>query len=323
MFAAPAWLPHRFRSAWDNRRIDLAVAGLRHTPPTPAADPKTAAAEVHLLVCKRDLRIAALALKSLLRFAPGELAVAITYDGTLSASDQDWLAGHVSNARWLERRVDAPEVSAALANRPKLAGLYASNYHPICKLLHPLALGRTERAIVLDPDTAFFRRPERLLRWATGADDRDYYLHDHQDETTQVPAAVRIATAELAAHALPTGRRWGVERYFFNSGLLLYHRSRMDLDVAERYFGWRERLPAELKTGKPGIWFGDWTPEQTGYLAMFAAADPPPAPLDDDYHLGGGSGFAFNHFLRHYLIQSGTQKRLRGLVRELAGRPAL
>jgi hypothetical protein len=316
MFPAPAWVPHRLRAAWDNRRIDRAVAGLRHTKPTPAADPKTAAAEVHVLVCKRDLRIAALALKSLLRFAP-ELAVAITDDGTLSVPDRDWLAGHVTNVRWLARRVYVPEVNAALVSRPKLARLYSGRYHPICKLLHPLVLGRTERVIVLDPDTAFFRRPDLLLKWASGGDGRDYYLHDHQDEATQVPAAVRSGIADLAAQVLPAGRKWGVDRYFFNSGLLLYHRSRLNLDVAEGYFTWREKQPAELRTGKPGIWFGDWTPEQTGYLAMFAAADPPPVPLGPDYHLGGGDGFVFNHFLRHYLIQTPTQRMMAGLVRQL------
>lgn len=318
MFTAPAWLPHRFRATWDNRRIDRSVAGLKRTPPTPAADPRTAMAEVHLLVCKRDLRIAALALKSLLRFGDGKLAVAITDDGSLSVKDRDWLAGHVPNARWLARRLPTPEITAALANRPKLAGLYAGTYHPICKLLHPLALGRTERVIVLDPDTAFFRRPDKLLNWAAGADDHDYYLHDHQDESTQVPAAVRQAFVEMATAVTPPGRRWALDRYFFNSGLLVYHRSRMDLDVAERYFAWRERLPPELKADKPGIWFGDWTPEQTGYLVTFATSDPPAAPFGDDYHLGGGVGHTFNHFLRHYLIRSDTQGRLRRLVRELA-----
>ncbi|QEL15557.1 hypothetical protein [Limnoglobus roseus] len=318
---APLWLPYRWRAAVDNYRIDRATAGIDATAPTPAADPTVAVAEVHVLLCRRDVRIGAVALKSLLRFAPGRLAVTLTDDGSLTPQHRAWIDAQLPHARWLPRRVEEPAFRAALGRYPRLAALYEQNYHPLCKLLHAAMLARHQRVIVLDPDTAFFRPPELLLRWLAGDDAAPYYLHDHQDEAVAVPEEARRAFADLAARLGTDRRPWRIDRYFFNSGLLLYRPDQIDLAAAEGYLQWRETCPLEYRQGKLGIWFGDWTPEQTGYLAAFATAVTAARPLGTDYHLGGETGFAFNHFLRHYLIQAATLREIRSLVRELsAGR---
>ena len=315
MLQAPSWLPYRARSAWDDRRINWAVRNISTTKATPACLPGSAAAEVYLLVCKRDLRIAAVTLKSLLRFDDLRLAVTLTEDGSLDADDRSWLDTQIPGARWLPRRSDLPPISQALASFPHLAKLYASTYHPICKLLHPALLARTDRVIILDPDTAFFRRPDHIQRWVNGDLPGAFYLRDLQDETSQVPLEVREAFAKVAATVTPSNRQWGLRDYFFNSGLLMYRVSQLDLQVAEAYLEWRESAPVSLRQGKAGIWFGDWTPEQTCYLALFAVMDPPSVAFDHEYHLGGVDGFTFNHFLRHYLVKPETLNSLGRLIK--------
>ncbi len=277
-----------------------------------------------MLLCRRDLRIGVLAVKSLLRFRDTQDArwvVAFSDDGTLTADDRAWVDHHVPGAVWWSWPAADDAVPKALAGRwPRLEALYRSRYAPVCKLLHPMFLARTERVLVLDPDTAFFARPDRLMRWARAEDDaaRPLYLHDHQDESTQVPAEAQRAFAELQATFADVRRPWALKHRFFNSGLLAFAPAQLDLALAERYLDWQATLEPSRKQGKLAIWFGDWTPEQTCYHVMFALAQAPPEPLGDDYHLGGQPGHVFNHFLRHYLIQEPTLKRLAQLVESLA-----
>ena len=180
-----------------------------------------------------------------------------------------------------------------------------------------MLLPRCPRVIVLDPDTAFFARPERLLRWSRALDDCNWYMHDHQDESTAGPADVERTFAQLQRDLVPDGRMWQLDRRLFNSGLLAFRPSTLSLDMAERYLAWHDALPRDKREGKAAIWFGNWTPEQTCYHVMFALGDVKPRPLGEEYHLGGNAGHTFNHFLRHYLVQDATLKRLRALMREL------
>jgi hypothetical protein len=316
MIQAPRWLPFRVRERWDTSRIQAALRGLERTKVLPARPPAEAAAEVHMLLCQRDVRLGVLALKSLLRFSEARVAVTLTADGSVSVADRDWVDGHVPGCRWLPRRSDAARLTDVLQSRPLLASLYLGSYHPICKLLHPVALARCERIIVVDPDTAFFRRPDRLLAWADGQDRRAWFLHDHQDESTNVPAETREAFAELQELLTSPGRSWSMPYYFFNSGLLAFRRDQCDLDVGEHYLQWRQTIAPRYRIGKPDLWFGDWTPEQTMYQLMFALMEPPAQPLGDDYHLGGDAGHVFNHFMRYYLARESTLRMLRRLVME-------
>lgn len=270
-----------------------------------------------MLLCRRDLRIGVLALKSLLRFADGRLAVTLTDDGTLSVRDRRWASMHIPGSRWLSWPTRDLALGQVLTDQPRLAALYRSRYAPVCKLIHTIALARCQRTLVLDPDTAFFERPDRLLDWAFGNDLHAWYLHDHQDEAQAVPVEAREGFADLEANIVPDGQQWGLPIRLFNSGLLAFRPDRLDLDMAEQYLAWLETAPERFKTGKAAIWFGSWTPEQTCYHVMFALTRPAPKPLGDDYHLGGQPGHVFNHFLRHYLVREETLDMLRHVIRQL------
>lgn len=314
MFQAPNWVPYRLRARWDQWRIDRAVSGLANTRPIPARDPEAADAELFLQVCRRDLRITPVAVKALLRFGP-RLAVTFMDDGSLAEADREWVNAHVPNARWLDRQIDHPAVNAALAPRPLLDHLYRRTTYITSKLLYPILTARCPRVVVLDTDTAFFRKPDLLLNWITGTDPTPaYYLHDTQHPVTDVPPEVLAAFDDLGRAVTPPGKRWLRPHTFFNSGLLAFRPADIDLDVAEAYLTWRQSVANELKTGRAAIWFGDWTPEQTSYLCAFAVMDPPPKEFPADYVIGGAAGQTFNHFLRHHLVKSDPLKRLTQLV---------
>lgn len=317
MKQAPHWLPYGLRSWVDQCRINRALRCLDQTRPYPAVPPQKAQAEVHMLLCKRDLRLGALALKSLLRFDEVRFAVSVTSDGSLNPKDRAWFDGHIPGCRWLDWPMRDARLDRLLGPWPRLAAVYRSDFQMIAKLLHPILLARCPRVVQIDSDTAFFKPPDRILEFCRGDDARPLYLHDHQDEAKVISATVQQAFADLETSMLSGQQSWRLPHRFFNAGLLVYRPDQMDIAVAERYVGWKEDAPQPYTTGRLNIWFGSWTLEQTCYHVMYALADPPPEPLGDEYHLGGQPGHVFNHFLRHYLVRDTTLAMLRGLICQL------
>jgi len=318
MKQAPPWLPSKIRRWIDQARINHAVRLVDRTRPYHAADPLSADAEVHMLLCRRDLRLGVLALKSLLRFGNDRLAVTITDDGTLNQSHRQWVSRHLPGCCWLSWPTPHQDLSKALKDRPRLAALYNSDYPPVNKMLHSMALARCDRIIVMDADTAFLKPPDRLLQWVRGDDPGGWYLHDHQDEDAMVPPEAREGFADLETTLNPHGRPWNLKHWLFNSGLLAIRPDTLNLDLAERYLEWLETIPKRYTIGLSGsIWFSQWTREQTCFHVMCALSEAPYKPLGEDYHLGGEAGHVFNHFLRLYLVQSDTLGMLRELVSQL------
>jgi hypothetical protein len=314
---APTWLPYRLRSRWDQMRIDRALRGLERTAPLSASAAADADAEIYMLLCRRDVRLGVLALKSLLRFREARFAVTLTDDGTVGAARRQWIDRHVENSRWLPRFGEQPALQDAFQVRPHLHALYGSRFHMICKLLYPVVLPRCDRVLLLDSDTAFFRRPETVLDWACGRAPYAYYLHDVPEKEKTVPERVKETLRGIAERARPDGYRWSLDFYFFNAGLLLFRPADYDLDIAEAYLAWRSEAPERLFQGMQAIWFGDWTREQTCHLLTFATMAYPVRPLGEEYHLGACTETVFNHFMRDYVVQSHTLRRLQRLIEEL------
>ncbi|MAE68160.1 MAG: hypothetical protein CMJ18_28250, partial [Phycisphaeraceae bacterium] len=208
-------------------------------------------AELHMLLCARDVRLGVLAVKSLLRFTGDEVAVTFTDDGSLTSRHCDLVDRHVTGARWLARCPDDPRIDAACAARPLLGALYRDRRFPFgLKLLHPLLLGDASCVISLDADTAFFERPETLIEYCRGAIDGPVYLHDHQDEAVMTPVA-QEAFGSLESALGREGRPWRLGHRFFNAGLLAYRPQDLDLDHAERYLAWREAAPPRFTNLQP------------------------------------------------------------------------
>lgn len=314
---APAWLGWRWRTRWDQHRIDSSIRRLDRTPPTPAGPPGAALADVHMLVCRRDLRMSVLALKSLMRFAPGRFAVTLTNEGTLSAADEAWVSRHVPGCRWLPRHLPEATLAPVFDGRPHLRALYGTGFQLVCKLVHSFASPACERVIVLDPDTAFLAPPELLLHWLQGDDPHAYYMHGVPGRDGTIPREVWDGFAAITALGGCAPGQWRLDNHYFNSGLLLFRPAQCNLDHAEAFLRWRADEGTGLREGLPGIWFGDWTREQTAFLVMYALMDPPSRPLPEGYCLGPLREDSFNHFLREYMVHPDTLRRMARLVTEL------
>jgi hypothetical protein len=320
MQQAPTWLPYRLRNAIDQARINAALKIVDRTRPYPAVDHADADAQISMLMCKRDLRLGVVALKSLLRFDDVRLAASFINDGTITGADRRYVDHHGPNATWQTwKNTSDPRLDEAFAQYPNLKALYFSDYEPSAKLMHPLVLGRCDRVVQYDSDTAFFARPDRIIEFCRGDDAMPLYLHDHQDESQVIPPLAHEAFKSLHAYVAPD-RPWGIGHRLFNAGMIIYRRDQMDLSMAERYLEWLKTAPAKFTTGKPAIWFGPWKVggvpgrEQTAYHVMCALADPPARPLGEHYHIGGNPGHTFNHFLRHYIVRKSTLNMLRDLI---------
>lgn len=315
---APAWLPCRVRNAWDNARVARAIQTVDATPVGVARPQESARAEVQMLLCRRDLRLAVLALKSLLEHTDLGLSVSVTDDGSLREADRRFFDAQIRNARWLDRVSRDPAVERALEGRPHLSALYSGDFSFARRLVHPFALARSPRVIQLDADTLFLTQPAAFHAWLDGKGPRHLFLRDIRDERADVPIEARRAIADLWPTVVGPSVRLSVPSYFFNAGLLAFHPAELDLDVAERFLSTRETLPESLRRGPAGIWFGDWTREQMCFLLMFAATGDALA-LDDSYRIGFHPDATFCHFLRSNL---GKPVVLRCVADHLAARAA-
>lgn len=292
-----------------------ALAGIDRTPAAPTLPAAASAVEIHVTLCRRDVRLAAVSLKSLLRFASA--ALCLTDDGTLSAEDRRYLSRHFPGARWMQRRDDDSRVAEAVIRRPALRRFYEGELPMAAKLLHPVAASDAKRVIVLDPDTAFFHRPDRLVRWMERGGGSLFLFDRSKNSAKHCGEEVLESLDRLGASVGPRASLDRLPHLFFNSGLLACTPGALDLNVADAFLAWWERQPAELRTGHAGIWFGPWTREQMAYAVMLAAVDAPREAFDAGYHIGFDPGAVFNHFLGCNVSRRDVLTCLSGLAERL------
>jgi hypothetical protein len=312
-FRLPRWVPYRLRDTWDSIRIDYHVNRIQQTAPVPVVSNHAAQAELFMQLCRRDLWMGVVACKSLLRHCPGLLHLTLIDDGSLSEDHRRSVASHLPGLRWLRAGDAIDPRSPVISGRPHLAALPATGFVLAPKLIYPSVYARSNKVIILDPDTVFLARPESLLQWIAGGAEA-LYLHDHQrDERGDAPGLFRSQLLKLQPLLAP-GRRWRLDHYYFNSGLLAFQPSALDFDIAERFLAWLESADPELKTGACRVWFGSWTPEQTCYMLMFAYLDPPAVPFGREYRIGDAEGGTFCHFLRDGLVKNSSLRILERFV---------
>ncbi|MGH8570853.1 MAG: hypothetical protein ACREXU_23315, partial [Gammaproteobacteria bacterium] len=311
------WLPHRIRNRWDQRRIEKALAPLQRTAPMASPDAASARAEVFMLLCRRDLWIGVLSIKSLLRYTDGQLATTIIDDGSLGPAGQAVVDAHLPGCRWLHASALPSATADPLRGRPRLTDLVLGGFVFGPKLVFPRAHAKAAKAVLLDADTVFFRRPAILVDWLGDERGGALYLHDHRrDDHDEAPAEVTRQFAKF--HALiGSARHWSLPHLYFNAGLLAFEPQRLDFDIAEAYLEWSSEVPRALQSGEPGIWFGHWTIEQTAYRLMYGYLDPAPRSFGREYRLEEPGDSVFCHFLREGLMRDEAIRRLQGVVAEL------
>ena len=308
-------LPYRVRARLRTARLKHGLQTLARTRPLPART-GAAAAELFIPLCRRDLWIGILAVKSLLRYADERLAVTVLDDESLGPADQALIHSHVPGVRFLAAS-HVPDVGAdPLAGRPRLIELRDTQFVFFPKLVFPRAYARAPKVILLDADTVFFGRPHQLLDWITTGSGARYLTDYRRDDRDEAPAAVKARWHAFERDVMG-GRLRKMPGYYFNAGFLAYEPRALDFGIAEHFLEWDRSCPAELRTGTPGIWFGQWTKEQSAYMLMFSYLDPPALPFGREYHIEDAEGALFCHFLQSGLARRDTLRRLQQVIAEL------
>ncbi|MEM1070235.1 MAG: hypothetical protein AAGI63_15130 [Planctomycetota bacterium] len=310
----PSWIPYRFREQWDVMRVASALRSLKasRSRVIPTADESDA--ELHMLICKRDVWPAMLAIKSLLQFSGLRLSLTLTDEGTLSTGDRQLFSDHFPGCRWLNRREEDVRSKLRSDHLQHLLRIYESDFSLSAKLLHPTLLSTHSRVIVLDPDTAFFERPDQLCDWVEESSVSLYTRDNNDSRDRDLPREIRHAFDEIGREALADP--WRIEHYYFNSGFLAFEAAQCDLRIAETYLRWTAEKGQGIDCPNADIWFGHWTGEQASYLVMYAAMDPQPESFGPMYRLGSLGG-VFTHFMRANLVKSSVLSTLSELCDDI------
>lgn len=217
------WHEWRYLSAFE-RSIKRAA----HIKCLPSADKPLA--ELHIVTCKRDLYMAVVAVKSLLRFAPN-LGVVFHGDQSLTVSDSNFLQSQIPGCRVVlideadriaQAQPDIHELRQALPGRFKLASGYESQRKAwALKVFDFHLLARSDRVIVLDSDTIFLKPPAEIIEFIEGRRPEGFYA---------VPCHSNLkVSTELLKKYYPNAS----VPLRFNGGLLGFERSSMPISMLQ------------------------------------------------------------------------------------------
>lgn len=158
--------------------------------------------EIHVLVCKRDMNMCLVAVKSFLRFY-NQITVVIHDDGSLSNVDLSIIQNHLPGARVISRQ----EADLALvAVLPEDIARARSKYVLIMKVIDFNYFSTADKIILLDSDIVFTGEPEEAIDFLEKDINLPFYNSDPLKDT-------------FRAKKLPNGV---VLPENFNSGFLGY-----------------------------------------------------------------------------------------------------
>ena len=241
-------------------------------------------AEVHMLVGKYHLYAAVAALKSFFLHSGLAPRVGVTFhfDPSMRPRHERLLRRHFPGADCLYFGKRDARLDTILNDRPFCRGLYDN--HPLApKLFRVPALCRSNRVILLDTDTLFYRRPDAIVDWVVGGSDTPMYLDEK-------PGVAPHRALQLAYEALSQQMGFNCEQFcYFNSGLLLFQPERIDYDLIERFL--------KFQAEQPNIHTGGWCIEQTAYMLNYVRWNDKIRFDTSDYACGTDPGQVFSHFL--------------------------
>ncbi|WP_404362223.1 hypothetical protein [Marinobacter sp.] len=179
-------LPHGWVSRWHDLRYKAALEKtLREAAsvdPIPSSNKPLA--ELHLVTCSRDLFMAILAVKSLLRFTD-QLAVVFHGDRSLDEAGARKLKEQIPGCRVVlleeadkkaEKHPEILRLREALPERFRLASGYEAQRRAwALKVFDFHLFAQCDRVIVLDSDTLFLQRPDELINFIGGREPCGFY----------------------------------------------------------------------------------------------------------------------------------------------------
>lgn len=172
-------IPWRFRSRnnFVKAHANVFFGSVLSTPPIKCRqDSKN---EVHVLVCKRDMNMCLVAVKSFLHFYD-KVKVVIHEDGSLSEADLSRIRDHLPGARLISRR---EADSALLTVLPEDIARARAEHVLLMKVIDFNYFSTANKIILLDSDIVFTGKPEEAVDWLENDLNQTFYNSDPLKDT--------------------------------------------------------------------------------------------------------------------------------------------
>lgn len=181
--------------------------------------------EIHMQTGKRDLAMATLAAKSLLRFMP-ELAIVIHEDGSFKEADYELTKNHIPNCKI----ISPAEADEMVKNFPLLepirkqfltrfdlpAGFEDRARSRLQKVFDLHTTSTTNKVVYLDSDTLFLQPPTELMEWIKNDDSLPFHTRPKLPNLTVSQEKLDVAFPSV--NVIPA----------FNSGFFGFRKSQLD-----------------------------------------------------------------------------------------------
>ncbi len=223
-------LPHSWVRRWHDLRYKGALEKTlcAEATATPIGSSSNPSAELHVVTCRRDLFMAILAVKSLLRFTD-RLAVVFHGDRSLDEASTQVLREQIPGCRVVlldeadKEAANHPEIFSlrqALPDRFRLASGYENQRRAwALKVFDFHLFSQCDRVIVLDSDTLFLRRPTEIIDFIEGRQSDGFY------------AVPRLRNLKMSDELVVKHFPQAPVIYRFNGGLFGFDRSQMTLNL--------------------------------------------------------------------------------------------
>jgi len=307
-------LPSRLRDGLADRRAWRYLAAAEQLPPLAVAS-EDLAAEVHMMLSGYHIIRALVALRTFYHHtALAETVGAMIHcDGTVSSAQKDYLLEQFPGVQFVDYPSSDNRLTRVLAPRPCCLRNYRLGISRQPKLLHPSVFARADKIILLDSDVAFYARPQRIMEWVSGVDPSPAYLVNWDQEASipsSLPEIFATSFGSLTSHRGP----FQIRHYCFDTGLLLYSRRRLSLDIVEDYYRWQASSPA--RKAPQMHWFHDEMLERTAYMLNFAAWEDA-RPFGREYVVGSAPADVCNHFTNGGYYKEKSLLRMYEAVHEI------
>lgn len=185
--------------------------------------------EIHILCQKSDIWIMVWSLYSFLYFSDLKpSAIVIHDDGSLNDDDKKMLISKFNNLQVISRETADEKIFNLLKDGK--AKLYRKNGHPlILKLVDIFILSSAPKVMVLDSDILFFSQPKEIVQFIKGGTGLDALVSGIPELLDKFE--IFVNNEYLTSRGLINKK---IE--YMNSGIILYNKSALTIDMLYDYF---------------------------------------------------------------------------------------
>ena len=186
---------------------------------SPISSYKNAKAEVHSLLCHKDLYLYLYSIKSFIQNT-SDCSIIVHDDGSLTSKDKSILNTHIENVKIYGYK-EANEIVNCKVDAYKNIRKLRETYPLLKKLTDFHLLSKTKKIISLDSDILFLRKSNDIIKWIQST--KKYAMLSDESPVFSHQDKFLINTHFKYIKNL-------------NSGLMCYHKDMIDLPLAEKCF---------------------------------------------------------------------------------------